>query len=92
MLPNVDREGVRTGRQAVSHTVFLIIASLVPFTMQLFGTAYLFGALLLGIFFLVAAVSFSANLSRRSARRLFFVSIIYLPLLLGLMVMDKLAI
>ena len=92
MLPNVDREGVRTGRQAVSHTVFLIIASLVPFTMQLFGTAYLFGALLLGMFFLVAAVSFSANLSRRSARRLFFASIIYLPLLLGLMVIDKLGI
>ena len=92
MLPNVDCEGVRTGRQAITHTVFLIIASLMPFTMKLFGTAYLFGALLLGVLFLIAAVSFSANLSRQSARRLFFASIIYLPLLLGLMVMDKLVI
>ena len=92
MLPNVDCEGVRTGRQAITHTVFLIIASLMPFTMKLFGTVYLFGALLLGVLFLIAAVSFSANLSRQSARRLFFASIIYLPLLLGLMVMDKLAI
>jgi len=92
MLPNVDGEGVRTGRQAITHSVFLIIASLMPFTMKLFGTAYLFGALLLGALFLIAAVSFSANLSRQSARRLFFASIIYLPLLLGLMVMDKLAI
>ena len=92
MLPNVDDQGVRTGRQAITHTVFLIIASLMPFTMKLFGTAYLVGALMLGVLFLIAAVSFSSNLSRRSARRLFFASIIYLPLLLGLMVMDKLAI
>ena len=90
MLSNVDDEGIRTGRQAITHTVFLIIASLMPFSMQLFGTAYLFGALLLGVLFLIAAVSFSVNLSRQSARRLFFASIIYLPLLLGLMVMDKL--
>ena len=92
MLPNVDDQGVRTGRQAITHTVFLIIASLMPFTMKLFGAAYLIGALMLGVLFLIAAVSFSSNLSRRSARRLFFASIIYLPLLLGLMVMDKLAI
>ena len=92
MLPNVDDQGVRTGRQAITHTVFLIIASLMPFTMKLFGAAYLVGALILGVLFLIAAVSFSSNLSRRSARRLFFASIIYLPLLLGLMVMDKLAI
>ena len=92
MLPNVDYDGVRTGRQAVSHTVFLIIASLMPFTMKLFGAAYLIGALLLGVLFLIASVSFSRNLSRRSARLLFFASIIYLPLLLGLMVLDKLTI
>ena len=89
MLPNVDEDGVRTGRQAISHTVFLIIASLMPFTLKLVGAAYLVGAVLLGLLFLMAAVSFSRNLSRQSARRLFFASIIYLPLLLGLMVVDK---
>jgi len=92
MLPNVDEDGLRTGRQAISHTVFLMIASLMPFTMELVGTAYLVGAVLLGLLFLVATVSFSRNLSRQSARRLFFASIIYLPLLLGLMVVDKLMI
>ena len=92
MLPNVDEEGVRTGRQAISHTVFLAIASLMPFTMKLVGTVYLAGAILLGMLFLLAAVKFSRDLSRQSARRLFFASIIYLPLLLGLMVVDKLGI
>jgi protoheme IX farnesyltransferase len=50
------------------------------------------GAVLLGLLFLVAAVRFSRDLSMVNARRLFFASIIYLPLLLGLMVVDKLKI
>jgi len=53
------------------------------------GRVYLAGALLLGVFFLVCAVQFSRDLSRPRARRLFFASILYLPLLLGLMVFDK---
>jgi len=68
----------------------LVIASLMPFTMSLTGPVYVFGAVLLGLLFLVAAVRFSRDLSMVNARRLFFASIIYLPLLLGLMVVDKL--
>jgi protoheme IX farnesyltransferase len=63
-----------------------------PFTMGLTGPVYVFGAVLLGLLFLVAAVRFSRDLSMVNARRLFFASIIYLPLLLGLMVVDKLKI
>ncbi len=92
MMPSVDAGAARTGRQAISHTVFLVIASLMPFTMRLTGTVYVFGAVLLGLLFLVAAVRFSRDLSMVNARRLFFASIIYLPLLLGLMVVDKLKI
>jgi protoheme IX farnesyltransferase len=90
MMPSVHAGGARTGRQAISHTVFLVIASLIPFTMRLTGPVYVFGAVLLGLLFLVAAVRFSRDLSMVNARRLFFASIIYLPLLLGLMVVDKL--
>ena len=73
----------------MSHTVFLIIASLMPFTMRLAGPVYMLGAVLLGLLFLAVAVRFSRDLSLANARRLFFASIIYLPLLLGLMVVDK---
>ena len=90
MLPSVDPEGYRTGRQAVSHTLGLLTVSLSPFLVKLVGSLYLVGALTLGIVFVGAAVLFSRQLTRPRARQLFFVSILYLPLLLGLMVFDKL--
>lgn len=90
MLPSVDPDGSRTGRQAVSHTLGLLTVSLTPFLFRLTGPVYLFGALALGTVFLGAAVLFSCQLTRPRARQLFFVSILYLPLLLGLMVFDKL--
>lgn len=90
MLPNVDPEGWRTGRQAISHTLGLLMVSLAPFVFKLVGPVYLVGALVLGILFLGAAIQFARRLGRTQARVMFFVSIIYLPLLLGIMVFDKL--
>ncbi len=89
MLPCVDAEGHSTGRQAVSHTLGLILASLCPAAFGLAGLVYLMGALLLGMSFLAFAVIFAQALTTVRARQLFFVSIIYLPLLLTLMVLDK---
>jgi protoheme IX farnesyltransferase len=90
MLPAVDPDGSRTGRQAVSHTMGLLTVSLMPYLFRLAGPLYLLGALVLGTAFLVAAVLFSHQMTRARARQLFFISILYLPLLLGLMVFDKL--
>jgi protoheme IX farnesyltransferase len=89
MLPVVDPEGVRTGRQAVSHTLGLLTMSLCPALLGLAGWVYLVSALVLGTLFLGCAVQFSTRLTHASARRLFFASILYLPLLLALMVFDK---
>lgn len=89
MLPLVDRDGTRTGRSAVSHTLGLLPVSLSPFVFQMSGALYLAGALLLGLVFLWFAGRFAKQMDRLSARRLFFASILYLPLLLGLMVFDK---
>lgn len=90
MLPVVDPEGVRTGRQAVSHTLGLLPVSLSPVAFGIAGPIYLAGALLFGLLFLAAAIQFSRKLTENSARVLFFSSIIYLPLTLGLLVFDKL--
>ena len=90
MLPSHDPDGSRTGRQTVSHTLALLIVSLLPFQFRLVGVTYLAGALILGLAFLVYAVLFSRELTRPRARQLFFISILYLPALLGLMVFDKL--
>jgi protoheme IX farnesyltransferase len=89
MLPGVDPTGERTAHQAVSHTIGLLIVSLCPVLFRVAGATYLVGALLIGLVFLAAAFAFARHLNVPRARQLFFASIIYLPLLLGLMVFDK---
>jgi protoheme IX farnesyltransferase len=89
MLPNVDAEGKQTGQQSVSNALALFIVSLCPFIFKMDGTVYLVGAIVLGLAFLFCAVQFSRQLTLPRARQLFLASIIYLPLLLTLMVFDK---
>lgn len=88
MLPAVDPDGTRTGHQSVSHTLGLMIASLCPFLFHLAGPVYLAAAVMLGIGYLICAIQFARRLDLPSARRLFFASIIYLPLLLVALVLD----
>jgi protoheme IX farnesyltransferase len=89
MLPVADPGGERTGRRALSHTLGLLPVSLCPFLFKMAGPVYLAGACALGIGFIWCAHAFSRQLTMRRARALFFASIIYLPSLLGLMVLDK---
>ncbi|MBI3882281.1 MAG: protoheme IX farnesyltransferase [Verrucomicrobia bacterium] len=89
MLPVVDVQGRRTGAEAVAHSIGLLAVSLVPFALGLCGRVYLFTSLTMGVVFLALAVMFAVRLTVPAARRLFFASIIYLPLLLAVMVFDK---
>lgn len=89
MLPLFDPSGARTARQALSHTAALIVVSVCVYLFHLTGPVYLLGALVLGGLFLWFAVGFARALTLASARKLFYFSIIYLPLLLGLVVLDK---
>jgi protoheme IX farnesyltransferase len=89
MLPNVDSNGKQTGQQTVGNALALLMVSLCPFLLKMAGTVYLAGAVLLGVGFLICAIQFSRELTLSRARQLFLASIIYLPLLLALMVFDK---
>jgi len=89
MLPAIDPTGERTGRQAFCHTLGLLPVSLSPFLFKLVGPVYLCGALMLGIGFMWFAFQFARQRTMGRARALFYASIFYLPLLLGLMVFDK---
>jgi protoheme IX farnesyltransferase len=89
MLPVLDPSGARTGKQALSHTLGLLPVSLCPFLFGLAGPVYLAGALLLGAGFAWRAFQFSREMSLAGARRLFYASILYLPILLSLMVINK---
>lgn len=89
MLPHVDPDGSRTAQQSVSNTLALMLASLFPFAWHISGKFYLVSALILGAGFLVCAIRFSRQLTRARARQFFLASIIYLPLLLAALVLDK---
>ncbi|MCX8090258.1 MAG: heme o synthase [Verrucomicrobiae bacterium] len=96
MLPGVDPNGLRTARQALSWTLTLLAVSVLPFVLGLAGGIYLTCALALGAAFVATAADFMAKIARgaeteaiTAARRLFFASIVYLPLALGALVLDK---
>ncbi|HEU5124082.1 MAG TPA: heme o synthase [Verrucomicrobiae bacterium] len=89
MLPVIDPDGHRTARQAICYTLGLLPVSLSPFVFQTTGPIYLIGALVLGLAFLWYAILFARQLTVSRARQLFYVSILYLPLLLTVMVLDK---
>lgn len=90
MLPGIDPDGQRTAQQALSNTLALLAVSLCPFVFKMAGLTYLAGAIILGTGFLWCAIQFSRYLTLGRAKQLFFASIIYLPLLLILLVWDKL--
>lgn len=90
MLPAVDPDGSRTAQQSVSHTLGLLFVSLSPFVLHLAGVVYLGAALLLSGFYLWSAIQFGRKLDVASAKKLFFASILYLPLLLIVLVANKL--
>ena len=90
MLPVIEPEGRRAGRQALWYAAALLPVSLVPSVVGLSGTVYLVVALVLSVALLALAARFNRSRSEPTARALFFGSIIYLPLLWIVMVADKL--
>ena len=90
MLPNVDADGSRTAQYAVANTLALFIVSLCPFLLKMNGPVYLVTAMILSVGYFWCAVRFARQLTAQRARQLFLASIIYLPLLLAVMVADKL--
>ena len=89
MLAVSDRDGSSSGRQAALYATALLPVTLAAGLLAAAGKAYLWGALVLGVVFLACALAFLWNRSTGSARRLFLVSVLYLPLLLCLMVFDR---
>ncbi len=85
LLPVIDREGRLTGRQAVLHSVALLVVSLAPVAAGLGGAIYLAGAIVLGIALTLAALRLAITRSRVAARALFLASVLYLPALTSLL-------
>lgn len=89
MLQRDDRSGSATALQSLLYTLALGLISVFPFAAGLASSNYLAGALALDSMLMLFAVQFLFQRDRSSARSLFFASIVFLPLLLGLMVCAK---
>jgi protoheme IX farnesyltransferase len=91
MLPSVDPRGFRTSVQAVSAALALLPVSLVPALSYSQAPWYTFVALALGACYVLAAMLFFVRKDQASARLLLRISLIYLPTLLGALVLLPLA-
>ena len=90
LLPVVEPDGRSTGRQALLYAAALVPVSVTPAFVGLAGPIYVAAALALGIGLLGLSAQFARERSSTAARRLFFASIVYLPLLWAVLVADRL--
>lgn len=89
MLPVVETEGRVTAQQILIYTLMLVPVSLLPVMVGLAGKVYLAGAVALGIAFLYFSAKAALSRTVLQARRLLLASVLYLPALFALMVMNS---
>ncbi len=89
MLPVVEPDCRSTARQIVLYGIALLPVSLVPGILGMSGPIYLTGALALGIWFLYSGVRVAIDRSTLRARNVLIASVLYLPLIYGLMLIDR---
>lgn len=89
MLPVVEPSGDSTARQILLFSILLIPVSFLPTWLHMTGTVYFVGAAILGIVFLRAAMKVVKNRTIPLARAVLLTSVIYLPVLYGLMLFDR---
>ena len=88
MLPVVEPDGDSTCWQVMGYSVLLLIFSVLPTFMGLTGSVYLVGVTVVGLLFLAAGVALSISRTVASARLLLKASVLYLPIMLVLSVVD----
>jgi heme o synthase len=90
VLPVVDPRRAGTGRAMIRYALVLILASLLPTVLGLGGWLSGVGALALGVGFLYRILGFARTGSEQAARQVFRSSLVFLPALLLLFVVDAL--
>ncbi len=89
MLPVIEPDGWITARQIILYGLVLLPVSLFPSLIGVGGPAYFYGALILSLAFLGLAVRGAVVRSLPASRQLFLASVIYLPMLLGLLAWNR---
>ena len=91
MLPVVEPDGESTARQIFLYSLVLLPISLIPSLFAMTGNLYLAGALAVGSYYLYSSTRVRFHRTRQQARRVLLASIVYLPVLYGLMLIDHVA-
>lgn len=89
ILTVIDEKGALVSKQVLLYSSVLLPLSLIPSILGVTGSAYFFGALVLGVGFFIFSVYLAIFQTKVYARRLFLASIVYLPLLGILMAVDR---
>ena len=89
MLPTIYPESKRTSYVILFFTIALLITSLGLYILKVAGIFYAVGAALLGVAFLMVALKVIMESNKKNARRLMLASIIYLPLLLIIILIER---
>jgi protoheme IX farnesyltransferase len=89
MLAVADPTGARTARHSVGWSIALMAASLAPVMLGLAGSGYAVGAIVLGALLVFVALRLAACRQRERARSLLLASVLYLPALLGLLLLER---
>ena len=88
-LPVIEPEGSSSNRQIISHSAALLAVSLLPTLLGIAGGIYFAAAFVLGIGFIAIGIALALNSTLANARRLLFASLVYLPVLLLVMSLDR---
>ena len=88
MLPVIEPDGTRTIRQIFWHLLLMIPISLLPVIEGSLGTIYLIGVIIISCGFFLTAIPLAKDRSHKSALLLLKASVIYLPTLLIIIILD----
>jgi len=91
MLPDFDADGRFTRAEIIGFTIVLVITTLLPLATRGFSALYLLPVAGAGLFFLYYGARLAESASRVAASRLVHASVIYLPIVLGIMMVCKTA-
>lgn len=91
MLPVVDPSGDSTYRQIIVTAAILLPISLLPSVIGITGIGYFFGATVLGMALLQVCIWAERSRTNIRAKWLMHATVIHIPLLLGLMILDRTA-
>jgi len=89
LLPVLEPDGRRTGQQALLYAAALWPVSLLPAAAHIAGAPYSVVAMLLGFGLIALSARFARERTTKTAKNLFLYSIVYLPLLWGALVVDR---